>query len=401
MDERQLQGLAAGCAPSAFLLQPDLTYDYNASVVLEDLYQAVVYGIEEQLSGDVRESVLAFWHDSVEPFFGRGRRTYTPLHTQTELQQLEAEAHGAAAASSSSDDEDGAGPGGAGGGGAGGGGGGGRGATRGRRGGRGGGRGGGRRGAAAAAAAESGGAGTGTDAAATPEPGTTPEPDATEDRGGKSGTAGTNKGGSEDKADALAALLAAGADDLSEQEGEPGKSGRRGGSDDQDGSRGDEAEEDEDMDRFYDICKPLNTRAAAAAAAASGAADWRGQHVLYGNEQHYFFFRLHRHVYDRLAAAQRCARDKNTPQFRQTGDAAAARPADPAAAAARAEEAARLHREFMVMLRQVLDGHLDSSTYEDNCRALLGTNSYVLFTLDKLIQKFIKHMAVRKMNSSM
>jgi hypothetical protein len=43
---------------------------------------------------------------------------------------------------------------------------------------------------------------------------------------------------------------------------------------------------------------------------------------------------------------------------------------------------------------QVLDGHMDSSTFEDSCRALLGTNSYVLFTLDKLIQKFIKHMAV-------
>jgi paired amphipathic helix protein Sin3a len=48
----------------------------------------------------------------------------------------------------------------------------------------------------------------------------------------------------------------------------------------------------------------------------------------------------------------------------------------------------------MSMLRQVLDGHMDSSTFEDSCRALLGTNSYVLFTLDKLIQKFIKHMAV-------
>lgn len=47
------------------------------------------------------------------------------------------------------------------------------------------------------------------------------------------------------------------------------------------------------------------------------------------------------------------------------------------------------------MLRRVLDGHMDSSSFEDNCRALLGTNSYVLFTLDKLIQKFIKHMAVR------
>lgn len=40
---------------------------------------------------------------------------------------------------------------------------------------------------------------------------------------------------------------------------------------------------------------------------------------------------------------------------------------------------------------------MDSSTFEDSCRALLGTNSYVLFTLDKLIQKFIKHMAVRRL----
>jgi hypothetical protein len=80
-------------------------------------------------------------------------------------------------------------------------------------------------------------------------------------------------------------------------------------------------------DRFYNICKPLNTRANAAAAAA--AFDPLKQHVLYGNDNHYFFFRLHRHVYDRLAAAQRCAREKNQPQFRQTGDEHIQRVVDP------------------------------------------------------------------------
>jgi hypothetical protein len=30
LDERQLQGLAAGGSPSAFLLQPDLSFDYNS-----------------------------------------------------------------------------------------------------------------------------------------------------------------------------------------------------------------------------------------------------------------------------------------------------------------------------------------------------------------------------------
>lgn len=64
------------------------------------MYQAVVYGIEEQLTGDVREAVVAFWHSTVEPFFGRGQRTYQQLHTKTELQQLEAEEHAKASSSS-------------------------------------------------------------------------------------------------------------------------------------------------------------------------------------------------------------------------------------------------------------------------------------------------------------
>eukprot|EP00882_Tetradesmus_deserticola_P011207 GHRQ01011856.1.p1 GENE.GHRQ01011856.1~~GHRQ01011856.1.p1 ORF type:complete len:534 (+),score=277.95 GHRQ01011856.1:129-1730(+) len=103
LDERQLQGLAAGGSPSAFLLQPDLLFDYNADLVFDDMYQAVVYGMEEQLTGDVRDAVIAFWHSTVEPFFGRHQRTYTQLHTKTELQQLEAEEHAAGKASDSSD----------------------------------------------------------------------------------------------------------------------------------------------------------------------------------------------------------------------------------------------------------------------------------------------------------
>jgi hypothetical protein len=65
------------------------------------MYQAVVYGIEEQLTGDVRDAVIAFWHTTVEPFFGRPQRPYQQLHTKTELQQLEAEEHAGKASSSS------------------------------------------------------------------------------------------------------------------------------------------------------------------------------------------------------------------------------------------------------------------------------------------------------------
>jgi hypothetical protein len=65
------------------------------------MYQAVVYGIEEQLTGDVRDAVIAFWHTTVEPFFGRQQRQYQQLHTKKELQQLEAEEHAGKASSSS------------------------------------------------------------------------------------------------------------------------------------------------------------------------------------------------------------------------------------------------------------------------------------------------------------
>lgn len=63
--------------------------------------------------------------------------------------------------------------------------------------------------------------------------------------------------------------------------------------------------------------------------------------------------------------------------------------------APQAEEAARLHAEFRSLLRSVLSGKIDSSTFEDSCRSQLGTPSYVLFTLDKLVTKMVKHMQAR------
>ena len=47
---------------------------------------------------------------------------------------------------------------------------------------------------------------------------------------------------------------------------------------------------------------------------------------------------------------------------------------------------------FMNALYNLLDGTSDNSKFEDDCRAIIGTQSYVLFTLDKLIYKLIKHV---------
>ena len=47
----------------------------------------------------------------------------------------------------------------------------------------------------------------------------------------------------------------------------------------------------------------------------------------------------------------------------------------------------------MDALYNLLDGSSDNTKFEDECRAIIGAQSYVLFTLDKLVQKFVKHVS--------
>ena len=46
----------------------------------------------------------------------------------------------------------------------------------------------------------------------------------------------------------------------------------------------------------------------------------------------------------------------------------------------------------MSALYNLLDGSADNTKFEDDCRAIIGTQSYVLFTLDKLIYKVVKQV---------
>lgn len=47
---------------------------------------------------------------------------------------------------------------------------------------------------------------------------------------------------------------------------------------------------------------------------------------------------------------------------------------------------------FMSALFSLLDGSSDNSKFEDDCRTLIGNQSYMLFTLDKLIYKLVKQV---------
>ncbi|XAR51803.1 hypothetical protein NMG60_11006541 [Bertholletia excelsa] len=96
---------------------------------------------------------------------------------------------------------------------------------------------------------------------------------------------------------------------------------------------------------------------------------------FYGNDTFYVLFRLHQILYERLLSAKvnsvaaevkwRVAKDTNTSDF---------------------------YGRFMTALYNLLDGSADNARFEDDCRAIIGNQSYVLFTLDKLIYKLVKQL---------
>ncbi|XP_060193680.1 paired amphipathic helix protein Sin3-like 2 isoform X1 [Lycium barbarum] len=96
--------------------------------------------------------------------------------------------------------------------------------------------------------------------------------------------------------------------------------------------------------------------------------------VFYGNETFYVLFRLHQILYERLLIAKRYSASCESKW--RTGQDTGSIPYD----------------RFMSALHSLLDGSSDNSKFEDDCRSVIGNQSYVLFTLDKLIYKLVKQL---------
>ncbi|KAL8193508.1 hypothetical protein R6Q57_026643 [Mikania cordata] len=123
-------------------------------------------------------------------------------------------------------------------------------------------------------------------------------------------------------------------------------------------------------DHFLLTAKPLSKRM------SSPLHDGKKKdcNVFYGNESFYVLFRLHQVLYDRLLSAR-----VNSTSAETKRRAAKDSPPD-------------LYSRFMRALYNLLDGSADNAKFEDDCRAILGNQSYVLFTLDKLIYKLVKQL---------
>ncbi|XP_010255489.1 PREDICTED: paired amphipathic helix protein Sin3-like 4 isoform X2 [Nelumbo nucifera] len=97
--------------------------------------------------------------------------------------------------------------------------------------------------------------------------------------------------------------------------------------------------------------------------------------IFYGNDSFYVLFRLHQTLYERILSAKMNSSTAEK-KWRTSKDTS---PPD-------------LYARFMSALYSLLDGSADNTKFEDDCRAIIGTQSYVLFTLDKLIYKLVKQL---------
>ncbi|CAA0833681.1 Paired amphipathic helix protein Sin3-like 3 [Striga hermonthica] len=123
-------------------------------------------------------------------------------------------------------------------------------------------------------------------------------------------------------------------------------------------------------DRFLGAAAPLAVRLPKG---SRGGVECRG--LFYGNDSFYLLFRLHQKLYDRMMSAKLHSSSSENRWRISNG----ANPTD-------------TYAGFKNALRSLLNGSFDNAKFEDECRAIIGAQSYVLFTLDKLIHKLVKQL---------
>ncbi|GAB2299874.1 hypothetical protein Dimus_033925 [Dionaea muscipula] len=124
-------------------------------------------------------------------------------------------------------------------------------------------------------------------------------------------------------------------------------------------------------ERYLITVKPLAKYVSSTAQSASS----KGSLVFYGNDSFYALFRLHHMLYERILAAKVNSTSSET-KWRNPKDPSSLDP----------------YASFMSALYDLLQGLSDNAKFEDDCRAIIGNQSYVLFTLDKLIYKLVKQL---------
>lgn len=124
--------------------------------------------------------------------------------------------------------------------------------------------------------------------------------------------------------------------------------------------------------RFLQTVKPLTKKIP-----LSVDGKEKNSRIFYGNDSYYVLFRLHQMLYERI---QKAKLHSSSPEnkWRLLNDV---NPTDS-------------YARFKDALYSLLNGSSDNTKFEDDCRAIIGAHSYLLFTFDKLIYKLIKQLQI-------
>jgi paired amphipathic helix protein Sin3a len=120
----------------------------------------------------------------------------------------------------------------------------------------------------------------------------------------------------------------------------------------------------------------------------------RQKSTFFGSQHAYGFLRLYQMLHSRLEKAHElCEKAKRNRHRRMINPAA--RALDHARATNEDESGKEKMGDYQAYLSKLyglVDGSIDNTKYEDSCRSLMGSISYFLFTMDKLISLVLKQM---------
>lgn len=118
--------------------------------------------------------------------------------------------------------------------------------------------------------------------------------------------------------------------------------------------------------------------------------------TFFGTQHAYGFLRLYQLLHNRLERAFDLCEKAKRNKYRRTVNPAALALAHArhslASESASKEEKTGDYQAFLSKLYALIDGSIDSTKYEDCCRSLMGSTSYFLFTMDKLVTLVLKQM---------
>jgi histone deacetylase complex regulatory component SIN3 len=134
-------------------------------------------------------------------------------------------------------------------------------------------------------------------------------------------------------------------------------------------------------------------------------------HLFFVNDNYYYFFRLHQLLCERLLKifqqSVRLIEQENTSQRnRPSSTASALRLSNRRKLISHSSQnllflclanipVNEYYPVFLDMVRSLLDGNMDTSSYEDSLREMFGIHAYIAFTMDKII-----HNCVRQVNKN-